>query len=128
MFNIIYSIEKDIKIIKLFGRLTSENVNVFKNYFEQTKDENCRYIFDLQELEFIDSIGLGFIIQTLKYVMAQGGELKILYLTAQPKVIFEITRVDSIFETYESKDEIMKSFKSMENNDASSDTFKQRAL
>lgn len=128
MFNIIYSNENEIKILKLSGSLANESITVFRNYFEEIKDENCRYILDLEDLKFIDSMGLGLIIQTLKYVISESGELKILHLNSQPKVIFEITRVESIFEIYETFDEVLKSFKKMEVCDASSNSSRQRAL
>ena len=67
-------------------------------------------IFDVHELEQIDSSGIGAIIALFKRVRSNKGEMKIANLVGQPREIFSLLRLDRVFDIHESIDHALKSF------------------
>lgn len=69
-----------------------------------------KVLFDLYELEQIDSSGIGAIIALFKRVRSNKGDMKISRLVGQPREIFSLLRLDRVFEIYGELDEALKSF------------------
>ncbi len=69
-----------------------------------------KVIFDLYDLEQIDSSGIGAIIALFKRVKSNKGEVKISRLVGQPKEIFSLLRLDRVFEIHENLDKALQSF------------------
>lgn len=69
-----------------------------------------KVLFDLYDLEQIDSSGIGAIIALFKRVRANRGEVKIARLVGQPREIFSLLRLDRVFEIYDELDAAVKSF------------------
>lgn len=126
MFSVTYEKKLNITIVRLLGKLTSDTVEKIKNDFERDFDKTRNYVFDLEFLEFIDSTGLGFIIQCLKKTLENEKQIKLLRLNNQPKIIFEITRVESLFEIYEDEVVALNDFKSEGTYDESTHTTLQQ--
>ena len=114
MFSINYENREHITIVRFKGSLTSDNIKLIKNDLISNNNNSKNYIFDFKKLEVIDSAGLSYIINCLKITMKNNTQIKILNLINQPKIVFEITRVDSLFETYNDEREALNSFKNKE--------------
>jgi anti-anti-sigma factor len=54
-------------------------------------------LIDLEKITFMDSSGLGAMVTTLKNVKAKGATLHLCSLSAQIRIIMEITRLDDVF-------------------------------
>ena len=54
-------------------------------------------------MPYIDSAGLGEIVRTYTTVSRQGGKLKLLNLTKRIQDLLAITKLLTVFETYESE-------------------------
>jgi anti-sigma B factor antagonist len=67
-------------------------------------------IFDVHELEQIDSSGIGAIIALFKRVRSNRGDMKIANLVGQPREIFSLLRLDRVFDIHESVDQALSSF------------------
>lgn len=122
MFSINYENREHITIVRFKGSLTSENIKLIKNDLISNNKNSKNYIFDFKKLEVIDSAGLSYIINCLKITMKNNTQIKILNLINQPKIVFEITRVDSLFETYNDEREALNSFKNKEESSESNNT------
>jgi anti-sigma B factor antagonist len=59
---------------------------------------------------YVDSAGLGEIVRTYTTVSRKGGKLKLLNLTKKIQDLLSITKLLTVFETYESEDEAVRSF------------------
>src|SRR5205807_10613819 len=68
-------------------------------------DEKHRLIIDLDDVGFLDSTALGVLVGALKRARMDDGEVRI--ACAQPRVlkVFEITRLDSAFDLFDSVEE-----------------------
>ena len=71
-------------------------------------DQKVRVIVDLDDVGFLDSTALGVLVGGLKRARTDGGEIRI--ACAQPRVrkVFEITRLDSAFDLFDSVGEAVR--------------------
>ena len=69
-----------------------------------------RVIIDLEEVEYIDSSGLGFFIGGLKKLKEQKGDLKLAHLNAYMMGIVKLINMHYIIEIHENTQKAIKSF------------------
>ena len=94
--------EKNYLIIKIVGRLDISNTAQFKSEVSESIEDAKIVILELSELEFMDSTGLGSIISILKIISKNGGNIFVANLQEKPRILFEITRANRIFDIYNS--------------------------
>ncbi len=63
-------------------------------------------VLDLQQVEFVDSSGLGAIVASMK-ALGSGRKLALAGLTPTVEKVFRLTRMDSVFSLYPSLDEAL---------------------
>jgi anti-sigma B factor antagonist len=71
-----------------------------------------KIVLNLAAVPYIDSAGLGEIVRTYTTVSRQGGNLKLLNLTKRITDLLAITKLLTVFETYESENDAVQSFSS----------------
>ena len=69
-----------------------------------------KVIFDLSQLLFVDSSGLGAFLSALRTLNTQGGDLKLCGMTKQVRVLFELVRMHRIFEIFNTQEEALRAF------------------
>ena len=71
-------------------------------------DDKSHLVVDLDDVGFLDSTALGVLVGVLKRARTEGGEVRI--VSTQPRVrkVFEITRLDSAFDLFDSVDEAVR--------------------
>ena len=69
-----------------------------------------KLILNLEGVPYVDSAGLGEIVRTYTTVSRQGGSLKLLNLTKRIEDLLSITKLLTVFDTYESEQEALNSF------------------
>jgi anti-sigma B factor antagonist len=69
-----------------------------------------RMLLNLADVPYIDSAGLGEIVRTYTTVSRQGGQLKLVNLTKRITDLLSITKLLTVFETFDSESEAIKSF------------------
>jgi anti-sigma B factor antagonist len=69
-----------------------------------------KIVLNLAEVPYIDSAGLGEIVRTFTTVSRQGGSLKLLNLTARITDLLAITKLLTVFETFDSENDAVQSF------------------
>src|SRR2546423_11636914 len=71
-------------------------------------DTKPRLVIDLDDVGFLDSTALGVLVGALKRARTDDGVVRI--ACAQPRVlkVFEITRLDSAFDLYDSVEEAVR--------------------
>lgn len=78
---------------------------------ELVASRKTKVVFDLLDLELIDSSGVGAIVSLFKRVRILGGDVKIARLANQPKEIFRLLRLDRAFALFDSLEEATSKFK-----------------
>ena len=67
-------------------------------------------IFDLGSVTHLDSSGMGILLSGFTKVNDKGGKLKLANITAKIRNLLSITKLNSIFEVYDSVEDAIKSF------------------
>lgn len=67
-------------------------------------------IFDLQQLKFIDSSGLGSFLAILRNLNSQGGDLKLANMSNTVRTMFELVSMHKIFEIFATTEEALRAF------------------
>ena len=103
--------EKDIAEILLPGEsLDVGNLKEFRRDIGPLLASKSRVIFDMSELQFVDSSGMGAILSCLRQINAAGGELKLSGLTKPVRVLFELVRMHRVFEIFNTREEALRAF------------------
>lgn len=67
-------------------------------------------VLNLAEVPYVDSAGLGEIVRCYTTVSRKDGKLKLLNLTKRIHDLLSITKLLTVFETYDTENEAVKSF------------------
>ena len=103
----------DVTVVVLPGdQLDAGNAKDFKRDIAPLLEPCTRVVFDLRELRFVDSSGLGAILSCLRQLNAKGGELKLCAMTKPVRALFELVRMHKIFDIYGTRDDALRALKS----------------
>ena len=69
-----------------------------------------KMLLNLGDVPYIDSAGLGEIVRTYTTVSRQGGQLKLVNLTKRITDLLSITKLLTVFETFDNEAEALKSY------------------
>jgi anti-sigma B factor antagonist len=73
-------------------------------------DGQKRILLNLGDVNYIDSAGLGALISSYTTTKRQGGQLKLVNLTKRIKDLLAITKLITVFETYDNEGQALASF------------------
>lgn len=105
-------IHEDVTVVTMAGDvLDASVVGDFKNEMTPILKSKSRVVFDMENIQFVDSSGVGAILSCLRALNAEGGDLKICSLTKPVRALFELVRMHKIFEIYDSRELATGSFK-----------------
>ena len=110
--NILSEIQDDIAIIRLDGDLVVSEVEKLRSEIRELAEKNIhKVILDFADIDFIDSSGIGLLVEILKSLSKyEGGQLKIVNINKQVKDILKQIQLFSIFDIYASEEEALESF------------------
>ncbi len=102
----------DVMILDVKGKLTiGDGDELLKDKINSLIQQGHRkLILNLEGVPYVDSAGLGEIVRTYTTVSRQGGNMKLLNLTKRIEDLLAITKLLTVFDTYENEDEALKSF------------------
>jgi len=105
-------IRGDVAILYLKGNLMGgpEGMEVHEKVKSLLKDKITKIVIDLSKVKWMNSSGLGILMACLASVQNAGGKMKISSATEKIKNLFMITKLITIFETYENTDRAVASF------------------
>jgi len=100
-----------VEVVDL-NQATLNEADEFKQRLaENIKNGYKKIIVDLTNCEFIDSTFLGALVISLKKVTSLGGDLRLVGFQPAVHSMFELTRMYRVFETFETKEDAILSFK-----------------
>jgi len=101
-----------VTILDLKGKMTlGEGDELLKDKINSLlQQDKKQLLLNLENVPYIDSAGLGEIVRTYTTVSRQGGSLKLLNLTKRITDLLSITKLLTVFETYDSENEAIRSF------------------
>lgn len=104
-------VSNDIVVIEPKGRLTVETEPLFRHHFMGLLEAGkTRFALNLSGVPYIDSVGLGAIVRAYTSARRRGGDLKLLNVEGRNRHLFTITKLLTVFDTYESEDDLHRAF------------------
>ena len=101
----------EVAVLKLQGSL---EISIHKDLKDQLLKTASEYeddmVLDFSEVTFIDSSCLGAIVSVTKELRNQKGNVKIVNLTDDVYSIFQITRLDKVFQIYDDINQAVESY------------------
>jgi anti-sigma B factor antagonist len=110
--NIDERVSGDVMVLDLKGRVTQgEGDELLKDKVNSLVNQGYKKILlNLADVPYIDSAGLGEIVRTYTTVSRQGGSLKLVNLTKRITDLLAITKLLTVFETFDSETDALRSF------------------
>jgi anti-sigma B factor antagonist len=102
----------DVVVLDLHGKiLIGEGDDALREAVNRLADSGkTKILLNLADVPYVDSAGLGEIVRCYTTVSKKGGKLKLLNLTAKIRDLLAITKLLTVFETYDSEADAIKSF------------------
>ena len=102
----------EVTILDISGDITigKGDVELRKEISELVYAERKKVLLNLRKVDFIDSSGIGEIVRSLTTIQKNGGILKLLHLESKVRDLFTITRLITVFDTFENEKEAVDSF------------------
>jgi anti-sigma B factor antagonist len=103
---------EDVTILDLKGKMTlGEGDELLKDKINSLSSQgHKKLVLNLEGVPYIDSAGLGEIVRTYTSVSRQGGKLKLLNVSKRIYDLLVITKLVTIFDSYEDETEAVRSF------------------
>ncbi len=103
----------DVTVLDLKGKMTlGEGDELLKDKINSLLSAGKKkLLLNLESVPYIDSAGLGEVVRTYTTVSRQGGSLKLLNLTKRIEDLLSITKLLTVFDTFDSEAEAIKSYK-----------------
>jgi anti-sigma B factor antagonist len=104
----------DVTILDLKGKMTlGEGDELLKDKINSLASQgHKKLVLNLEAVPYIDSAGLGEIVRTYTSISRQGGKLKLLNVSKRIYDLLVITKLVTIFDSYEDEAEAVRSFAS----------------
>jgi anti-sigma B factor antagonist len=103
----------DVVILDLSGRITiGEGTVIIRDAMQKLLGAGHRkFLMNLEDVDYIDSAGLGELVMLFTTVRGQGGHVKLLKLTHRIRDLLQITKLLTVFDSYENETEALKSLR-----------------
>ncbi len=95
-----------VKVVQPTGILDGIKANKLRRDISDIVASGANIVLiDLKDVTFMDSSGLSALVSALKTVRTAGGKLYLSSINEQVKMVFELTRMDRVFETFADQDD-----------------------
>ena len=101
-----------ITILDLKGRLTvGDDVSRFREQLQKQIDSGHRNIvLNMEQVDYIDSTGLGALVMAYTSMQRAGGKIKLLNLSRRGIELLVMTKLTTIFEVFDDEQSAINSF------------------
>ena len=102
----------DVTILELQGRLVlDEGEMPLRDCVNRLVEQGrVKIVLDMRNVTRLDSAGIGMLVSKYLTAYHKGGRVKLLHLTIRGGHLMDITKLYTVFETFESEDEAIRSF------------------
>lgn len=110
------AIKEDMKagvsILEIKGKLMGgeETTEIHNRVKELVSNGVSKIVIDLGKVSWMNSTGLGALMSSLTTVRNANGELKIARATDKVKSLFMVTKLITIFDSYDTVEDALKAF------------------
>lgn len=102
----------DVLILDLEGKiLIGEGIEDLREAINGAiKEKETKMLLNFASVPYLDSTGLGEVVRSYTSVKKEGGTVKIVNLTNKVHDLLSVTKLITVFETFEDEDKAIASF------------------
>lgn len=102
----------DVLILDLKGKiLIGDGIDELSEAINNTIDEKeSKVLLNFAEVPYLDSTGLGAVVRSYTSIKKAGGTVKIINLTNKVKDLLSVTKLLTVFDTFEDEQKAIDSF------------------
>ncbi len=101
----------NILICNIEGEVNINTSPQLRSFFDKTLRAGSKFIMiDFSKVSYIDSAGLATLIEMMQRVQKIGGKLKLCNMSLQVMNVFEVTKLDSIFDIHQNCEQAKRDF------------------
>jgi anti-sigma B factor antagonist len=101
----------EVSIVDLNGQLTSFASGALRNTIgELLRQRRKKIVLNVGGLLYLDSSGVGELVNCYMSVIKQGGDMKVVGLTPKVEEILKITQLYRVFQEFQDEDAALRSF------------------
>jgi anti-sigma B factor antagonist len=102
----------DVTVIDAAGRITlGEGASSFRDIIRDLAAKgDKKLLLNLSEVSYIDSSGIGELVSGFTTVTNHGGALKLVGLSKRVKDLLQITKLYTVFETFDDEAQAVRSY------------------
>lgn len=104
------SVRDEVVVLRLSGSLEVDLQPHLLNALQSVTLKENDVALDFAEVTFIDSSCLGVLVSMARSLRAKNGDIKLARLSDDMKSIFQITRLDKIFDIFDSVEDTIESY------------------
>lgn len=103
----------DVSILDLSGKITigAGSVQLRDTIRKLLEGNTKKILLNVGDVSYVDSSGIGELVNSFTNTSKAGGVLKLLNLTKKIQDLLAITKLLTVFETFTSEEEALNSFK-----------------
>ena len=105
-------VEGDVVILEPKGKIMGgpDASLLHDKLYEYIQQDRKKVVIDLAKVDWMNSTGLGILISGYTTLRNHNGQLKLTNVTEKIQSLLTITKLVTVFESYDSMEEAMKSF------------------
>ncbi|MDP8219753.1 MAG: STAS domain-containing protein [Candidatus Stygibacter frigidus] len=100
----------NILIINIFGELYNEQAMEMEYKLLEYSTKSNQVIINCEEMEYVDSKGLGVLIKIQNLLKEKGGEMIVCAPSGKVQKVFELTHFDNLIKVFATQEEALKEF------------------
>ena len=103
--------KNNVTVCYVTGEIDINSAPQIKKMFDKViSAKKSNVLVNFKGVSYIDSSGLATLVELLKNIRAYGGKLKLSDLSAKIKSLFEMTRLEKLFDIFNSEEEAVSTF------------------
>jgi anti-sigma B factor antagonist len=101
-----------VTVLDLSGKITlGEDGTLLKDKLQSLLHQGKKSVLlNLGQVSYVDSAGLGALVSAYTTVTREGGSLKLVNVTKKLQDLLSITKLLTVFDTYDTEDQAVRSY------------------
>ena len=106
-------VKTGVNVLRFDGNLDALNMIKMKDRMNRLLSKNHkRLLLDLKETKYVELAGVGILVDRLRKIREQKGDIKLFNLRPEVERTFQMIGVNGLMETFSSEEEAVRSFAS----------------
>jgi anti-sigma B factor antagonist len=101
----------ELTVLRLQGDIDETGVDALRTaLYECINDGRVKLVMNLSGVRFVSYMGVGVLVERLRKLRAQGGDMKLVGINLYTQRLFRMVGVHSLFETFDNESQALGEF------------------